>query len=73
MSSSPVRVGLTPTPAIRSGAVPAIKAATMKNAADEKSPGTSIRVPVSVLGPTIVTVAFSRATGIPKAGSIRSV
>jgi len=45
----------------------------MKNAAEEKSPGTSTRVAVSVAGPSIATVASSRDTGTPNAASIRSV
>ncbi len=52
ISTSPVRVALTPTLRMSSGEAPAIVAATMKNAADEKSPGTSIRVPRRTPGVT---------------------
>ncbi len=45
MSSSPVRVGLMPTPRTVRPSVAPRHPATMKNAAEEKSPGTRMSVP----------------------------
>ncbi|MCY1437622.1 hypothetical protein D9M71_537900 [compost metagenome] len=48
MSITPVRVGLMPTCSSTSSEPSAIEAATRKNAAEEMSAGTSIRVAVSL-------------------------
>ena len=66
MSIRAVRVGLTPTSRMTSGPAPAIRPATMKKAADEKSPGTSMWVAFSVAGPSTVISLPVRATGTPK-------
>ena len=72
MSSSPVRVGLMPTPWIVRPAR-AIDPATRKNADDEKSPGTSSEHAVSFAGGCKVTSPFEDDTEHPNPVSIRSV
>ena len=70
----PVRVGLTLTPTSRTCGSARRTAATMWNAADEKSPGT-VRSGSSSdsTGPRTPTAPPSRRTGTPAAASIRSV
>src|SRR6185369_10643264 len=55
MSRIPVLVGLIPTPLIRISEPGTISPATMKNAAEEMSPGTAIAWPLSSLPPLIAT------------------
>ena len=73
ISSRPVLVGLSPTP-VRDSALPGtIVAATMKKAAAEMSPGTSISPGRSPRAGRIVTVSPLRWTSAPAAASIRSL
>ncbi len=72
-SIRPVRVGFTPTlMRVRAGSA-ARQPATRKNAAEEKSAGTAMSVPVSGCPPSIAILRPSRCTRTPKAPSMRSV
>ena len=72
-STTPVRVGFTPTPTtVRVD--PALNAAaTRKKAAEERSPGMVRSHGVSRWPPVIAAPSASRSTPTPKAGRIRSV
>ena len=73
-SSSPVRVGFTPTPVSSSSASGCSVAATIQGAAVEISPGTAMSAAArSPSGGVIVTAAPSTCTVAPIAASIRSV
>ena len=73
MSSTPVRVGLTPTP-VRVRRLPAVMAAaTMKNAAEEMSPGTVRETGFRRAGAVSAMRPSSTDTGHPMAWSMRSV
>ena len=67
--SSPIRPGLIPTPSSRTSLPATIAAATMKNAAEEKSPGIAIRPGSSrSAGSTVTRFAGSSpwtVTGVP--------
>ena len=72
-SSSPVRRGSTPTERSRSDDPGTRVAATMKNAAEEKSPGTSMSRACRRCPPDNRASPGANATGQPKAASMRSV
>ncbi len=68
-----MRVGLTPTPRIVKGARAPMQAATMKNAAEEKSPGTLMLVASSFAGGRTVARPPRATTSQPNVCSMRSV
>ena len=69
----PARVSLMPTFLIVISESGVIKPATMKNAAEEMSPGTSICCPCNVSGGVMVQVFPSDTISAPKERSILSV
>ncbi len=70
---TPVRVGFTPTSLIISSESSVIMAPTMRKAAEDRSPGTVISVPINSPVFFIDTVLFSTAIPAPKSSSILSV
>ncbi len=72
ISITPQRVGLSPTPSRRTRLPGTIVAATMKKAAEERSPGMTISPGSSRSAGRIVTVSPSRPTSAPAAASMRS-
>ena len=74
MSSSPVRVGFTPTFSInRPSAAAPNNPATMKNAADEKSPGTCRRCGASPCGGYTVVSSPAVTKRTPQLANMRSL
>ena len=69
----PARVSLIPTLFIMISEFGVIRAATIKKAAEEISPGTSICCPCKVSGGVMVQVFLSDTILAPKERSIRSV
>ena len=68
-----MRVGFTPTPSMTNGSRAPMQAATMKNAADEKSPGTLMRAASSCAAGNTVALPPRATTFAPKLCSMRSV
>jgi hypothetical protein len=73
MSSTAVRVGLSPTSRMVTSEPGSAAAATRKNAADDRSPGTRRRQAVSRWPPSTLTAWPRQVTAAPKAPSARSV
>ena len=68
-----MRVGFSPTSSISTREPGNAAAATIQNAADEKSPGIDNERPRSAWPPASATADPRRSTAAPKASSARSV